>query len=207
MFTGIVRGTGVVESFHADKLRVRMRWAEDVKVGDSVCINGVCLTAVEVGEGFCVFDVMEETRKRSNLGSLRRGDEVNIELALGVGERFGGHFVTGHVDGVGRIRRLEKRAAQWDMVVECEKELLSEMVERGSVAVDGVSLTVAELGNGWFRVALIPHTVEATNLKRRRVGDTVNIETDILAKYVKRLLAGREQSRTLTEDKLKELGY
>jgi len=115
--------------------------------------------------------------------------------------------VTGHVDGVGRIRRLEKRATQWDMVVECDKRLLSEMVERGSVAVDGVSLTVAELGDGWFRVALIPHTIEATNLKRRRVGDAVNIETDILAKYVKRLLAGREQSTSLTEDKLKELGY
>jgi len=207
MFTGIVCGTGVVESFQADRLRVRMRWTEDVKVGDSVCINGVCLTAVEVGEGYCVFDVMEETRRRSNLGSLRRGDEVNVELALGVGERFGGHFVTGHVDGVGRIRRLEKRASQWDMVVECEKELLSEMVERGSVAVDGVSLTVAELGDGWFRVALIPHTVEATNLKGRRLGDTVNIETDILAKYVKRLLIERENSRRLTEDKLKELGY
>jgi len=207
MFTGIVCGTGMVESFLADKLRVRMRWAEDVKVGDSVCVNGVCLTAVEVGDGFCVFDVMEETRKRSNLGALRRGDVVNIELSLGVGERFGGHFVTGHVDGVGRIRRLEKRATQWDMVVECEEKLLSEMVERGSVAVDGVSLTVAELGDGWFRVALIPHTVEATNLKGRRVGDTVNIETDILAKYVKRLLAAKEKTKTLTEDKLKELGY
>ena len=207
MFTGIVRGTGMVESFQSGKLRVRMRWTEDVKVGDSVCVNGVCLTAVEVGDGFCVFDVMEETRKRSNLGALRRGDVVNIELSLGVGERFGGHFVTGHVDGVGRIRRLEKRATQWDMVVECENELLSEMVERGSVAVDGVSLTVAELGDGWFRVALIPHTVEATNLKGRRVGDTVNIETDILAKYVKRLLAAKEKTKTLTEDKLKELGY
>ena len=207
MFTGIVCGTGVVESFQSGKLRVRMRWTEDVKVGDSVCVNGVCLTAVEVGEGFCVFDVMEETRKRSNLGALRRGDVVNIELSLGVGERFGGHFVTGHVDGVGRIRRLEKRATQWDMVVECEEKLLSEMVERGSVAVDGVSLTVAELGDGWFRVALIPHTVEATNLKGRRVGDTVNIETDILAKYVKRLLAAKEKTKTLTEDKLKELGY
>jgi len=183
-----------------------MRWTEDVKVGDSVCINGVCLTAVEVGDGYCVFDVMEETRRRSNLGSLRRGDEVNVELALGVGERFGGHFVTGHVDGVGRIRRLEKRASQWDLLVECDKKLLTEMVERGSVAVDGVSLTVAQLGDGWFRVALIPHTVKTTNLKQRRVGDTVNIETDILAKYVKRLLA-REKSETLTEDKLKELGY
>jgi len=206
MFTGIVRGTGVVESFHANRLRVRMRWTEDVKVGDSVCINGVCLTAVEVGEGYCVFDVMEETRRRSNLGSLRRGDEVNVELALGVGERFGGHFVTGHVDGIGTIRRLEKRASQWDMVVECDKKLLSEMVERGSVAVDGVSLTVAQLGDGWFRVALIPHTVKTTNLKQRRVGDAVNIETDILAKYVKRLLTGKK-SETLTEDKLKELGY
>jgi len=206
MFTGIVRGTGVVESLHANRLRVRMRWTEDVKVGDSVCINGVCLTAVEVGDGYCVFDVMEETRRRSNLGSLRRGDEVNVELALGVGERFGGHFVTGHVDGVGRIRRLEKRASQWDLLVECDKKLLTEMVERGSVAVDGVSLTVAQLGDGWFRVALIPHTVKTTNLKQRRVGDTVNIETDILAKYVKRLLA-REKSETLTEDKLKELGY
>jgi len=207
MFTGIVCGTGMVESFQSGKLRVRMRWAEDVKVGDSVCVNGVCLTAVEVGDGFCVFDVMEETRKRSNLGALRRGDVVNIELSLGVGERFGGHFVTGHVDGVGRIRRLEKRATQWDMVVECEEKLLSEMVERGSVAVDGVSLTVAELGDGWFRVALIPHTVETTNLKGRRVGDTVNIETDILAKYVKRLLAAKGKTKTLTEDKLKELGY
>ncbi len=207
MFTGIVRGTGMVESFRSGKLRVRMRWTEDVKVGDSVCVNGVCLTAVEVGDGFCVFDVMGETRKRSNLGALRRGDVVNIELSLGVGERFGGHFVTGHVDGVGRIRRLEKRATQWDMVVECEEKLLSEMVERGSVAVDGVSLTVAELGDGWFRVALIPHTVETTNLKGRRVGDTVNIETDILAKYVKRLLAAKKKSKTLTEDKLKELGY
>lgn len=211
MFTGIVLGTGRVKRLSREggawKLEVEMEWAEKAKVGDSVCVNGVCLTAVESTGNRCTFCVVEETLKRTNLSLLRVGEEVNIELALGAGDRFGGHFVTGHVDGVGRIKTLKRREGQWDLVVECGEEMLYEMVERGSVAVDGISLTVAEIGESWFRVAIVPHTIEVTNLKNRRAGDVVNIETDILAKYIKRLLAKYTRKNELTEQKLREMGY
>lgn len=212
MFTGIVVGTGRVESIRRTEggaeLRVRFGWDNRVKIGDSVCINGVCLTVTSLEGEICVFDVVEETLNRSNIGLLNVGDEVNVELALGVGERFGGHFVTGHVDGVGRIKQIKKQGTQWDMVVECNHKMLNEVVERGSLAVDGVSLTVAEVGEGWFRVALVPHTMKVTNLKKRRIGDIVNIETDVLAKYVAKFLQkGTQQKESLTERKLKEMGY
>ncbi|MCX7703063.1 MAG: riboflavin synthase [Planctomycetota bacterium] len=220
MFTGIVQGTAkVVEIKVAEmgRLVVAIGGAlsereSGVKIGDSVAINGVCLTVVKIDGDKVAFDVMGETLKRTNLGELKRDGIVNYELSLKPNERISGHFVTGHVDGTGKIGKIERTVAQTDFYINCNERLLCEIVERGSVALDGISLTVAEVLKSGFRVAIIPHTLEVTNLKFRKVGDTVNIETDIIAKYVRNFLTKteseqKEKKNRITEDFLKEQGF
>lgn len=190
MFTGLVAGTGTVESLERDgggvRLRVRSELAGELGPGDSVAVNGVCLTAVEPdAQGFSA-DVMEETLRRSSLGPLATGDAVNLELPLRAGDRLGGHIVQGHVDGVGRIRRVDDEGIE----VEATQDVLRYCVEKGSIAVDGVSLTIAALDDETFTVALVAHTLEVTTLASLQPGDPVNLEVDILAKYVERLTGG-----------------
>ena len=196
MFTGIVRERGrvTVADRGAEGLRLVVdpgALAGTAAVGDSVAVNGVCLTAVAVdGSGFA-FDAVPETLRRSTLGSLEAGDLVNLEPALRAGEPLGGHVVQGHVDAVGRIRSLEREGEGARLWVDAPDPVLRLCVEKGSIAVDGVSLTVAELDDGGFAVALVPHTLSATTLGTRRPGDEVNLEADVLAKYVERLLPVR----------------
>jgi riboflavin synthase len=192
MFTGIVREVGTVDSFVGSRLVVTgPGTAAGVAVGDSVSVAGVCLTVVEAAEGRLSFDVVPETLARTALGRLEPGDSVNLEPALRVGDPLGGHVVQGHVDAVGRVRSIEPEEESRRVWVDAPESVVRYCLEKGSIAVDGVSLTVAALDDDGFEVALIPHTLEVTTLGRLEPGDHVNLETDVLAKVVERLLAAR----------------
>ncbi|HEY7197664.1 MAG TPA: riboflavin synthase [Gaiellaceae bacterium] len=196
MFTGIVRELGRVEAVEGgdDGLRVRVRAPETAagaSIGDSVSVNGVCLTAVAVEDGTLAFDAVPETLRRSSLGALEAGAAVNLEPAVRAGEPMGGHIVQGHVDGVGRVVSLEPEGEGARLTVEASPELSRYLVEKGSVTVEGVSLTVAEIAGTTFAIALVPHTLAATTLGAVSTGDDVNLEVDVVAKYVERFLGPR----------------
>lgn len=186
MFTGIVEELGRFERRDRDQYRFAASIVLDgAKLGDSIAVNGCCLTLVEQGPGWWVADVSDETASRSNLGDLKPGDPVNLERPVRVEDRLGGHIVLGHVDGVGEIMSPAP-----DLRVRISPDLLRYCVEKGSIAVDGISLTVFDLDDDSFRVAVIPHTSAVTTLGSRGAGDRVNIEVDVVAKHVERLLAG-----------------
>ena len=192
MFTGIIEGLGNIVSFDkktnnrsAAKMKINIgKIAKGLKIGDSVAINGVCLTAVSISKGITAFEMVGETIKKTNLGSLGRGDKVNIERSLKIGERLEGHFVLGHVDGVGIISKIEKQSNQIQIWIKLPKELSKHVIKKGSITVDGISLTVVDVLKDQFSVSIIPHTMQITNLSYKKVGDKVNIETDILGKYI-----------------------
>ena len=161
---------------------------EDLKLGDSVAVNGVCLTVTALRPGGFSADVMHETLDRSALSELRPGSAVNLERAMAASGRFGGHIVAGHVDGTGRITRLRRDDNAVWYTLQAGPEVLRYVVEKGSVAVDGISLTVAQVGQDWFSVSVIPHTAAVTVLGRKQPGDIVNLETDLIGKYVEKLL-------------------
>lgn len=193
MFTGIVRERGTVRSIGGDGQGVRLRVATPgvagrAEVGDSISISGVCLTVVAVEDGEVEFDAVAETLRRSSLGRLGAGDDVNVEPALRVGEPLGGHYVQGHVDGVGTVRAVEPEGDGLQITFDAPAEVLRYCVEKGSVAVEGVSLTITRVDEGGFGVALVPHTLAETTLGGLRPGDEVNLEADVLAKYVERLV-------------------
>ena len=193
MFTGIVkeRGRLVRREGGADGVRLEVeapRTAAAAAAGDSVALDGCCLTATEVADGRIAFHAVPETIRRSTLDRLSPGEELNVEPALRAGEPLGGHYVQGHVDGVGRVAAVEPEGEGRRLTIEPPPELLRYCVEKGSIAVDGVSLTIATLDDRAFDVALVPHTLETTTLGRVRPGDEVNLEADVLAKYVERLL-------------------
>ena len=194
MFTGIVRERGRVVSAESNggggTLRLRIaapRTAAQTGLGDSVSIAGCCLTAVAVEDGELAFDAVPETIARTTLDGLAEGAEVNLEPALRAGEPLGGHYVQGHVDGVGRVRSLEREGEGARLRLDVPEDVLRYCVEKGSVAVDGVSLTVADVDEGGVGIALVPHTLRETTLSRLEPGDRVNLEADVLAKYVERL--------------------
>ena len=195
MFTGIVEGTGTVAAVAvADggggaRLEVEAPFlAGDLRLGESVAVNGCCLTVAEPTSGGFAADLVAETLRRTALGGLAAGDAVNLERPLALGGRLGGHLVQGHVDGVARVLERKPVGEGEEVRVELPPDLERYVVEKGSIAVDGVSLTVAGVGPGWFAVALVPHTLEVTTLGRRRPGDPVQLEVDVVAKYVERLV-------------------
>ena len=193
MFTGIVRERGTVRSIEGDEQGARLRIAAPeaagrAGIGDSISISGVCLTVVAVANGEVEFDAVAETLRRSSLGRRRAGDGVNVEPALRAGEPLGGHYVQGHVDGVGRLRSLEPEGDGVLMDFDAPPEVLRYCVEKGSIAVEGVSLTVTHVDEDGFGVALVPHTLSETTLGSLQPGDEVNLEADVLAKYVERLV-------------------
>jgi len=199
VFTGIIRERGRIASVERGAEGVRLRLeapatAGRVEVGDSVSVNGVCLTATLVHDGTLSFEAVPETIRRSSLGGLEAGDEVNLEPALRVGDPLGGHYVQGHVDGVGRIRSVASEGEDVRVWVDAVPELLRYLVEKGSVTVQGVALTVAEVDEDGFAVALVPHTLAETTLAALAAADPVNLEVDVLAKYVERLLPGLRSS-------------
>jgi riboflavin synthase len=198
MFTGLIADLGSVSSVERDSdgatIEISTRLADQLGEGDSVSVNGVCLTAISVHEGGFRAQAMEETLRRSSLERLAVGSCVNLELALPADGRLGGHIVQGHVDGTGRIQALREQGFALVLEIEAPAELRRYLVEKGSVAVDGVSLTVSEIGDTDFCVSLIPETLARTSLGRAQVGDRVNLEADILAKHVERLL--KTEART-----------
>ena len=211
MFTGIIEETGRVKALHrgAKSFTLEVEASlvtEGTQVGDSIATNGVCLTVTTLtGHGFTA-DVMPETVSRTALGELKPGSPVNLERALSLQSRLGGHIVSGHVDGVGRISdRRQDDTALW-LTVECDSRLLRYIVEKGSITVQGVSLTVARVDSRSFAVSLIPHTQHATTLHQAHVGDAVNLENDIIAKYVEKL-SGAAPSEEGLMDKLRKYGF
>lgn len=204
MFTGIVEETGVVASFKeaADAWKLILKAQEvlpDLAIGDSLACNGCCLTVVELGDGTVSFDLLEESVRLTSFRAIAEKQEqtgsaegvlVNLERSLAAGGRLGGHFVSGHVDTPGEVQVLETRGKNVYLKVRVPDEFLKYLVYKGSVAIDGISLTVAEVHDDGFAVWLIPHTMYVTNLQQRKPGDPVNLEFDILAKYVERILAG-----------------
>ena len=189
MFTGLVAGTGKVRSLRDGRLEVDTPLAAELAAGDSIAVNGVCLTALEPStEGFAA-DVMPETLRRSSLGPLGAGDDVNLELALRAGDRLGGHMVQGHVDGTGTVEDVREEGFSRVVRVAAPADLLRYVVEKGSIAVDGVSLTVSAVDDDAFEVSLIPETLERTTLGSAAPGRAVNLEVDLLAKYVEKLHA------------------
>jgi riboflavin synthase len=193
MFTGIVREIGRVETLDVRPAGARIAIrapgaAARTKPGDSVSVNGVCLTAVEAEDGLIRFDAVPETLARTTLGRLAPDAEVNVEPALRAGEPLGGHLVQGHVDGVARVRSLEPEGDGARLTVELPPDVARLSVEKGSITLDGVSLTIAALGEGWVAIALVPHTLAETTLGRLEPGDELNAEADVVAKHVERLL-------------------
>jgi riboflavin synthase len=197
MFTGIVEEAGKVTNVRSARSAVRVDLqchlvSPGLKIGDSVAVNGCCLTLVARkairGKSILSFDLLRETWTRTNLQFLSPGDPVNLERGLLVGDRLGGHFVTGHVDGMGVIRRWERSGKDHVMEVQAPREMRPLLVFKGSIAVDGISLTISKVLPNGFQIWIIPHTLEVTQLGHRRVGDYVNLETDLLGKYVLNLL-------------------
>jgi riboflavin synthase len=214
MFTGIIEEVGSVETMsrrtHSAVLNVQAsRVLEDMKLGDSIAVNGACLTVRRRSTAGFQVELSQETLNRSSLGSLKAGSLVNLERSLLPTTRLGGHFIQGHVDAVGKVlaARAEGEFAVWRFLLPHSIEHY--VVEKGSIAVDGISLTVASLTSEAFEVALIPHTLENTNLRTRQIGDEVNLECDVLAKYVESMLKQRKTrpASRLTEEYLKERGF
>jgi riboflavin synthase len=201
MFTGLIQAMGTVAATHPDRLRVHWHDIDtairaDLEVGDSVAVDGVCLTVVAATEEGFWADVSPETLTRSTLGRHSPSHCVNLERSLRVGAKVGGHFVTGHIDGVGSLCEVKETGSAWELSFRVPETVARYVVHKGSIAINGISLTVAAVADrgSWFSVAVIPHTFTSTNLALLNAGDTVNLEGDILGKYVEKFLSGREGS-------------
>lgn len=215
MFTGLIEEVGEIENIHYGNiscvLTIKCRAVlENTKIGDSIAVNGVCLTVTSMGSGYYTADVMAETLKRSSLGQLSHGAKVNLERAMPADGRFGGHIVSGHIDGTGKICDIEKEDNAVWYTVSAEGSILRYIVEKGSIAIDGISLTVAYVDDKCFKVSTIPHTRDVTSLSERKCGDIVNLECDVIGKYVEKMLqpsdSNNRESR-ITEEFLKKYGF
>ena len=192
MFTGIVEGIGTVNKISKitkNRSAIEMtidlgKQVKGLKIGQSVALNGVCLTATKISKSKCIFEMIEETTKKTDLGNLKVGSVVNIERSLKAGDRLEGHFVLGHVDGVAIIKKILKKPKEVQVYFEVPKTLAKYVVKKGSIAIDGICLAVVDIKKTLAYVSLIPHTIEITNFHTKKVGDKVNIETDILGKYI-----------------------
>lgn len=217
MFTGIVEEMGTLKAAkHGARSSILTILAEKVlegtKLGDSICTNGVCLTVTKLGSNFFEADVMAESIRRTNLGYLKPGDRVNLERALRLCDRLGGHLVSGHVDGVGKISALEKEDNAVWVTVETTPEILKYIIEKGSITIDGISLTVAYVDQHKFKVSIIPHTGAQTTLLEKKIGDRLNLENDLIGKYVEKLLRNERKSleperTSINKDYLKKYGF
>ncbi|NLK93584.1 MAG: riboflavin synthase [Clostridiales bacterium] len=214
MFTGIVEEVGIVEEIinQEEKSFISIKCSkvlENTKIGDSISTNGVCLTVIKIGKDYFQADVMGETLNRSNIGRLKNGSKVNLERALTLTSRLGGHVVSGHIDGVGEIVDIKKEEISTWITIKASNEILKYIVEKGSISINGVSLTVAYVDEVIFKVSIIPHTSYETNLIMYRVGEQVNLECDILGKYVEKLIRNNkdENKCNITEDFLISNGF
>lgn len=218
MFTGIVEEIGTVKNIIKGSRSIKLAIAaqkvlENTNLGDSIAVNGVCLTVTALGKNGFTADVMPESMSKTNMGKLKPGDRVNLERALTLASRLGGHIVSGHIDGVGEIIDMEKDDNAVRVTLTASPKVMKYIVSEGSVALDGVSLTVAHLGESDFTVSLIPHTAQVTTLLDKKVGDKLNVETDVVGKYVERLLdfsaknETKEKKPSLSLSFLRENGF
>ena len=192
MFTGIIVGTGKVtklEQKTKNRSAIQMtidlgKYASGLKIGQSVAINGVCLSATKISKNKCIFEMIDETTKKTDLGNVKAGSTVNVERSLKVGDRLEGHFVLGHIDGVATITNIEKKPKEVKIWFKVPKKLTKYVVKKGSIALDGISLTLVDVKKDIVSVCLIPHTINVTNFKSKKIGDKLNIETDVLGKYI-----------------------
>ncbi len=209
MFTGLIENIGsithVMKTGKGIRLNLKPESNMELQIGDSISVNGVCLTAVEGAKGF-TFEISPETMRSTNLGELKISDKVNLERALRLSDRLGGHIVTGHIDGVGSIIGKKSEGEYTFYTFNAPSEILKYIVKKGSIAVDGISLTVTGIDSRSFSVAIIPHTLTATNIGSKGIGDKVNLEVDILGKYVEKFMAGQETGNNLA-GLLKEKGF
>ena len=212
MFTGIIEEIGKIQTVRkgaaSSSISVQTKKVmEDVHIGDSIAVNGVCLTVTAFSQGGFTADVMHETFNRSSLGSLQTGSPVNLERAMPSNGRFGGHIVSGHIDGTGTVSAIQKDDNAVWYTIKTAPGILRYIVEKGSVAIDGISLTVAAVERDCFSVSIIPHTASITTLSNRRVGDTVNLENDCIGKYVERLMGIQQSKHNITADFLTKYGF
>ena len=215
MFTGIVEEVGIIKEIklgqESSKISIEgNRVLEGTKIGDSICSNGVCLTVVALKDRIFQVDIMAETLRRSNLRDLKIGDKINLERALTLETHLGGHIVSGHIDGVGVISSIVNQDNSVWITINAESNILKYVVEKGSIAIDGVSLTVAYVDDKKFKVSIIPHTARETTLLCKNIGNTVNLECDLIAKYIEKLLSFKEanqKDKLITEKFLFENGF
>lgn len=215
MFTGIIEEVGTVKAVKrsgtSSFIEIQAKKVlEDVHLGDSIAVNGVCLTVTHFGGGVFRADVMNETLSRSSLGSLTSGSPVNLERAMAAGGRFGGHIVSGHIDGTGTVSDIKNDGIAVWYTIAAPRELLRYIVEKGSIAIDGISLTVAKVTDTSFSVSIIPHTAAQTILGTKKIGDTVNLENDIIGKYVEKLMKPSDPQKSesgITMDFLMKNGF
>jgi riboflavin synthase len=210
MFTGIVEQTGVVAALIKTSPVARLalsagRFFDDLKTGDSLAVSGVCLTVSQARKGFAEFELSPESLKRTTLGNLKISDKVNLEKALPLTGRLGGHLVSGHIDGVGEIKNKLSAAGSQELFLSVPSEILRYLVPRGSIAVDGVSLTVVDFRDGLLQVMIIPHTAKTSTMGEAQIGDQVNIEVDMLSKYIERHLKG--EPKGVTEEMMLRVGF
>jgi riboflavin synthase len=218
MFTGLIEGKGKIKAIsrvRGDRVLTIAPLFDliDCRIGDSISVDGVCLTVTSLEEGHLKMDVSEETISRSTMGQLRPGDEVNLERPLRLTDRLGGHLVSGHVDGMGGVLKKEQRQQSWVLRIGVDEALGRYMIEKGSVAVDGISLTINDCQGTYFEVNIIPQTAQETTLLGKKVGDSVNIETDLIGKYVEKFLledkmsGQRKERSSINEDMLRKFGF
>ncbi|WP_085833805.1 riboflavin synthase [Clostridium merdae] len=212
MFTGIIEEVGKIQSIRkgASSAMLSIQASDimqDIHLGDSIAVNGVCLTVTSISSNSFTADVMHETLNRSSLGNLRIGSSVNLERAMAANGRFGGHIVSGHIDGTGVVSGIHKDDNAVWYTIKTPLPVLRYIIEKGSIAIDGISLTVASVNKDSFRVSIIPHTASLTTLSNLRVGDSVNLENDCIGKYVERLMGKERQNNHITAGFLAEHGF
>lgn len=212
MFTGIIEERGILQeiqrSVNCAKITIQAKKVlEEIQLGDSIAVNGICLTVTSFTKDVFIADVMPETWRRCSISQLSKGQLVNLERAMPMNGRFGGHIVSGHIDGIGKIQGMkrEENAVLYEILV--EEKILRYVIEKGSIAIDGISLTVTNVTDKSFFVSVIPHTVQNTNLKERKKGEFVNLEADCIGKYVSKFLDVTKKEETITENFLMEHGF
>lgn len=207
MFTGIVEEIGTIIQ-PGSPLKVSCsKILEDIHIGDSIAVNGACLTVTEYTDNSITLDVMSETFYRTNLRYLTTGSKVNLERAMAANGRFGGHLVSGHIDGTGKITAIRKDGISIWYTISANSNILKYIIEKGSVTLDGISLTVAYVDNDCFKVSVIPHTQQVTTLADKKIGDIIDIENDMVGKYIEKFIKNNEKEKTLSIDFLKENGF
>ena len=212
MFTGIIEEIGTIKQMIPGKVSYKItvsaeKVLQGTKIGDSIATNGICLTVTDIRGNSFDADVMAETVRRTNLSSMRAGSKVNLERALRLGDRLGGHIVSGHIDGTGVISDMTREDNAVWITVRCSRNLLRYMIEKGSIAIDGISLTLAYVDDECFKVSIIPHTGEETILLKKKPGDSVNLECDLIGKYVEKLLLPREEEKTQAKSRGLDMNF